>query len=183
MKYLKFLSYLIRHKWFVFLECLRLGVPWRGITHDLSKFLPGEFIAYANCFYANQHCSEQMEAPNSKESYMLAWLVHQKRNRHHWQWWILYGEENEPYATAMPDQYIKEMVADWWGAGRAQGKPDIIAWYQANRNKMVLHRATRRRVEYLLLHYRITGVGYEQGSAGIVNGLLINAMENHSLSL
>jgi len=38
VKYLIFLNYLIRHKWYVFVECCRYGVPWRGISHDMSKF-------------------------------------------------------------------------------------------------------------------------------------------------
>ncbi|MDD3269907.1 MAG: DUF5662 family protein, partial [Syntrophomonadaceae bacterium] len=137
-----------------------------------------EFIAYANCFYANHHGAEQINTPNSEESYAMAWLVHQKRNRHHWQWWVLYGEVNGPSAIAMPDQYIKEMVADWWGAGRAQGQPDIINWYQANYCKMLLHQSTRERVEYLLLHYRFNNAGYDRGRVAIADGMLMNAMEN-----
>jgi hypothetical protein len=179
MKYFKFLGYLILHKWFVFLECCRLGVPWRGLTHDLSKFLPGEFIAYAGCFYETHHGNEEIKTPASEESsYALAWLVHQKRNRHHWQWWVLYGEENGPAAVPMKDQYIKEMVADWWGAGRAQGQPDIIAWYRANREKMLLHPSTRRKVEHLLLYYRTAPAGNKQVNGTLADGLLINAMEN-----
>ena len=52
-KYLLFFIDVIEHKWRVFLECCRLGIPWLGITHDLSKFLPGEFIAYANYRYGS----------------------------------------------------------------------------------------------------------------------------------
>ncbi|NPV54659.1 MAG: hypothetical protein HPY71_14285 [Firmicutes bacterium] len=47
----------------------------------------------------------------------------------------------------MSDAAQKEMLADWRGAGRAQGKPDTIAWYRANRDKMLLHPATREWIE------------------------------------
>lgn len=40
MKTFKYLSYIIRHKWFVFIAACKLGIPWRGITHDLSKLMP-----------------------------------------------------------------------------------------------------------------------------------------------
>ena len=40
---MKYLLYLIKHKWLVFLECCKAGIPWRGILHDLSCFLPSEF--------------------------------------------------------------------------------------------------------------------------------------------
>ncbi|MEW6726891.1 MAG: DUF5662 family protein [Bacillota bacterium] len=47
----------------------------------------------------------------------------------------------------MPDRYRKEMLADWHGAGKAQGKPDTKAWYLANKDKMLLHPETRDWVE------------------------------------
>jgi len=40
MRYLKYLKYLLRHKWFVMLECFKEGLFWLGLTHDLSKFSP-----------------------------------------------------------------------------------------------------------------------------------------------
>ena len=51
----------------------------------------------------------------------------------------------------MPQDYVREMVADWTGAGLAQGHgDDVVPWYQANKDKMVLHPATRREVETLI---------------------------------
>jgi hypothetical protein len=41
-------------------------------------------------------------------------------------------------------------VADWTEAGRALGKPDTHGWYEANKDKMQLHPATRQLVERLL---------------------------------
>jgi len=52
-KYFEYLIYVLRHKWYVFIECCRVGIIWSGLTHDLSKFLPDEFIPYANYFYGN----------------------------------------------------------------------------------------------------------------------------------
>ena len=46
-KILTYLSYLLRHKWFVFIECCKQGIFWRGLVHDCSKFLPDEFFPYA----------------------------------------------------------------------------------------------------------------------------------------
>ena len=53
-------------------------------------------------------------------------------------------------ALAIPPRYAREMVADWIGAGLAQGKPDVAAWYAANAAKMVLHDDTRALVERLI---------------------------------
>ena len=54
MVYFKYLSYVLRHRWFVFIECCKLGIPWRGLVHDLSKFIPSEFIPYARYFYGRE---------------------------------------------------------------------------------------------------------------------------------
>ena len=48
MKHLKYLCYVLRHKWYVFIECCKLGIPVRGLVHDLSKFRPSEWFPYAN---------------------------------------------------------------------------------------------------------------------------------------
>lgn len=162
MKYLLFFNYLIHHKWYVFVECCRYGVPWRGICHDISKFRPGEFIAYADYYYDNHINTDQAHKPAVRDDspHFLAWLIHQKRNRHHWQWWILHQENSNTTVIPMSDQYIKEMVADWRGAGKAQGKPDTMAWYKANRDNIVLHATTRIKVEQLLQSGRIIDTDY-----------------------
>ena len=33
----------LKHKYYVFIYCCKLGIPWQGITHDLSKFSWIEF--------------------------------------------------------------------------------------------------------------------------------------------
>ena len=47
----------------------------------------------------------------------------------------------------MPERYWKEMICDWRGAGRAQNKPDTLAWYHANKDKIILNPVTRCKVE------------------------------------
>ncbi|MFA5525633.1 MAG: DUF5662 family protein [Acholeplasmataceae bacterium] len=79
-----YLWYIARHKWFVFLECCRLGIPWRGLTHDLSKLRPSEFWAYCRWFYRGS---------DNGAAFNVAWLLHQRRNPHHWQYWMLLNDE------------------------------------------------------------------------------------------
>jgi hypothetical protein len=51
----------------------------------------------------------------------------------------------------MPEPLVREMVADWMGAGRAiTGTWDVAGWYAKNRERMVLHPETRARVEALI---------------------------------
>jgi hypothetical protein len=81
-----YFKYLIRHKWFVAVACRRLGIPiWVAIMHDLSKFRPSEWFPYARTFYTSNGEKQYIET----EAFNLAWLLHQHRNPHHWQYWIL----------------------------------------------------------------------------------------------
>jgi len=58
--HLKYLSYVVRHKWFVFLAGLRVGgIPlWRLLIHDWSKFTPAEWRPYVQSFYTNPRIGE-----------------------------------------------------------------------------------------------------------------------------
>jgi hypothetical protein len=131
-KHWQYLCYVLRHKWFVFIECCRLGIPWLGIIHDLSKFLPSEWFPYVEKFYGNK------SIPCVGRDFDYAWLAHQRSNKHHWQAWISIGDKDGVDILEMPDRYRKEMLADWIGAGKAQGKPDTRAWYEKNKDRIYL---------------------------------------------
>lgn len=156
LKYLKYLKYVIRHKWFVFLECRKEGILWLGIIHDWSKLLPNEFIPYANYFYGKgSDITRGRDAtgyykPTDTGDFRFdfAWLLHQKRNKHHWQWWVLPEDEGGLKVLEMPQRYMKEMLCDWRGAGRAQMKKkyqenSTQAWYLKHAKKMKLDFRTR----------------------------------------
>jgi hypothetical protein len=152
----------LRHKWYVFVECCKLGIPWLGIIHDWSKFLPSEWIPYARYFYGDYPDWQKMDAwaksyyfgptkQSVEHDFDVAWLHHQHRNKHHWQRWLLTLDsarsDGKLIALPMPDKYRREMLADWRGAGRAYGNPDTAQWYLQNREQITLHSETRRRVE------------------------------------
>lgn len=159
----KYLRYLVRHKWFVFLEGRKLGVPLIAlIIHDWSKFLPSEFLPYARFFYgphtrvvAKTAGEARAKAPAGVASaFDVAWLLHQNRQPHHWQFWIIHRDNGTVEPLLMPAEYMLEMLADWRGAGRAVGFPDTTAWYLKNHAKIVLRPANRDWIEQQL------GVGY-----------------------
>lgn len=164
MKHLKYLNYLLRHKWYVFLESIPEGIIWRGLLHDMSKFFPSQWFPYANYFYGKKgdditkgrdETGYYKPTDTGDKAFDFAWLLHQKWNRHHWQWWILPEDEGGVKILPMTEPYLKEMICDWIGAGKAQGhfspKNDKYFetrnWYRKNRNKMQLHPATREWIE------------------------------------
>lgn len=159
---LKYLAYVLRHKWFVFIECCRAGIPWRGFVHDLSKFSPAEWFPYVDHFYGKRAGTQRDATGYYKPTntgdrpFDYAWLHHANRNPHHWQYWAMPASAEDPsegpvIIMEMPDACIREMVADWRGAGKAQGHPDVAGWYAKNGSKMLLGSVTRKRVEDLLV--------------------------------
>jgi len=151
--YLQYLRYVIRHKWFVFVECGKQGLWWLGILHDWSKFLPSEFIPYANHFHGKDKdgISQGRDSTGyykagftGDNAFDFAWLLHQKRNKHHWQWWILPEDEGGIKVLQIHEKYRREMICDWHGASKAQGHGGYIAeWWNTNNHKMQLHTETR----------------------------------------
>jgi hypothetical protein len=82
--------------------------------------------------------------------------LHQHRNPHHWQHWLLRTDRGDVLAIEMPRRYALEMVADWMGAGRAiTGRWECAEWYAKNREKIVLHENTRRLVDGILQYSNI----------------------------
>lgn len=157
-RHLSYASYLLRHKWFVFVAGCRLGIPWLALMHDNSKFRPSEWLPYARYFYEPDGSKKTRRdstgyykpTDTGDAAFDFAWLLHQKRNKHHWQWWVLPEDEGGLKVLPMPDRYRREMLADWRGAGRAQGTPDTLKWYRTNRHKMSLHPETQGWIEQQL---------------------------------
>ena len=142
---LRYLKYILRHKWYVFLECCRLGIPWLGIIHDWGKFSLQEFIPHIRVYYDDE--GRLIQSYTGDERLDSAWLLHQRRHKHHWQWWVCIGKNGQIKAMEMPDKYRREMLADWKGAGVVQGTPSTSAWYKEHKHEMRLHPNTRLWIE------------------------------------
>ena len=160
VKHWQYLKYVVRHKWFVLLAGLKLWDVsiWRLILHDWTKFLPREWTPYVNEFYGDDVVETEtgyMHVMNPKDNqFNVAWNHHMKKNDHHWQFWIINFDDGGTHILPMSKAARAEMIADWRGAGRAQGKPDTRAWYSANRHTLSkgLHPDTLKYVE-MMLHY------------------------------
>lgn len=163
-KHLKYLRYVVRHKWFVFLACCRNGIIWQGVIHDWSKFLPSEWFAYVESFYSDipretrdalrEQCFKctgsfpWSSLQQVKDDFDRAWLLHQHRSPHHWQHWVLREDSGKVKPLEMPQRYVLEMLSDWEGAGRAiNGTNDTARWYAKNRINIMLHPRTQEFVD------------------------------------
>lgn len=143
-----YFKYICRHKWFVGIAAIRCHCSvWRAVIHDWHKFLPSEWGPYARTFYNSDGSKRYSES----EEFAIAWNMHQKRAKHHWQYWYLTWDRGDSRPVEMPTKYIREMVADWWGAGRTiTGQWQALKWYNENSQRMKLSITTRLLVEAIL---------------------------------
>jgi len=164
--YFKYLKYVLRHKWFVLIECSKRGYFWRGLIHDLSKFRPSEFIPYARYFYGNWP-KRRTVSPGEKYFYHVlckedvnqqfdkAWLLHIHRNPHHWQFWLLQEDSGSVKLLPVPRKYLIEMGCDWIGAGKAiTGKDNLKTWYIQNKEKIQLNELSKQFIEKYFLNLK-----------------------------
>lgn len=101
-----------KHRLLVFKLCCKIGIPWRGFVHDLSKYSPTEF--FEGVKYYTGKGSPISECKKDK-GYSKAWLHHKGRNKHHAQYWT---DESIPEKNiVIPYKYAAEMVCDKLAAG------------------------------------------------------------------
>lgn len=145
---ISYFLYIIKHKWFVFLECCKLGIPWLGIIHDLSRFHPNEFLAYA----ASAPYSQENKPKDIAVAFLYAWNNHQHLNKHHFEYWIHFDyHDHKRRLLPIPDRYRREMLADWRGAASAHGNTGTAReWYLKSLNVIQLHPETREWIEFQL---------------------------------
>lgn len=89
----KHFSTITRHRHKVIIHCAKAGIFWQGLRHDLSKYSPTEFIAGVKNYLGDK-------SPNEKEreryGFSRAWLHHQGRNKHHFEYWVDYQPGVKP---------------------------------------------------------------------------------------
>jgi len=155
MRHVNYAKYILKHKWYVYRATRFMRISrWRGLVHDMSKLLPSEWFPYAKTFY-NRDGSGRYD---KTVDFNMAWLKHQHRNKHHWQYWLLRMDSGLEIPMKIPQTYVREMVADWMGAGRAiTGEWEVAEWYEKNRCNIHLHPTTEDEVDAIISvakHYK-----------------------------
>lgn len=112
--------------------------------HDNSKYSPDEYDAYCNYFYPSDGFEKDESAFNE------AWLLHQKRNPHHWQYWVLIKDEGLTETIDMPIWYICEMLCDWHSFTLRDPKSTAYKWWTDNKDKMILSKNTVNLIESMI---------------------------------
>ena len=133
--------------------CFRVGLYWQGLTHDLSKYSPTEFLVGAKYYQGDR-------SPNNAEKeakgYSSSWLHHKGRNKHHFEYWTDYNpatKRMEP--VPMPLRYVAEMFCDRVAAskvylGDAYTDAAPLEYYLRGKQRRVIHPRTANALEHLL---------------------------------
>ena len=153
-----------RHRRMVRHYCLKLGLVWQGLTHDLSKYSPMEFWRGVKYYQGWRSPNDQERLENGVS---LAWLHHKGRNRHHFEYWIDYcrREDGTIYigGCKMPKKYVAEMFCDRLAASKVYRGQDFqpgdpYQFFQYGKKKrLLMHPATSELLETILIVLRDQG--------------------------
>lgn len=144
-----------KHRRLVRKNCFKVGLYWQGLTHDLSKYSPSEFIVGAKYY-------QGYRSPNNAEreaiGYSSSWLHHKGRNKHHYEYWIDYSSEHKNGSVVpikMPDKYLVEMVMDRIAASKVYKGADYtdscpLEYLNIGRDRIPIHPETLNKLSFLL---------------------------------
>ena len=141
------------HRFVVMAGCFRIGLYWQGLTHDLSKYSPIEFMVGAK-YYQGDHSPNDEE--RRQKGFSSAWLHHKGRNRHHFEYWTDYNIKTrcvEP--VKMPLKFVIEMFCDRVAASKIYNgdkykDSDSLEYYNRIRGKKRMHENTENILRELL---------------------------------
>ena len=95
-------------------------------NHDMSKYSPEEFDAYADYFYPYENMNKTSKEIN--DNFDVAWKHHYSLNPHHPQYW--YGF----FKSYIPVPIIIEMLCDWIAVSM-NNNTSVSSWYFSSRSK------------------------------------------------
>ena len=141
------------HRHMAMRHCVKAGIPLRGLLHDLSKYMPSEFIPGVKYYQGTRSPNE-----GEREAYgfSYAWMHHKGRNRHHFEYWTDYDPKTRLMSPVkMPLKYVKEMFCDRVAAskiynGENYTDSDALAYFMKAKGRRVIHPDTSALLEHLL---------------------------------
>ena len=150
---IKHFKVITKHRHKVIYHCFKSGIFWQGIRHDLSKYLPAEFISGARFFLGTKSPNEE---ERRKIGFSKAWMHHQGRNKHHFEYWKDYSPKTrmiEP--VKMPYKYLVEMFCDRVAASKIYLGENYkithpLEYFEKGKETRIIHQDTSDELELLL---------------------------------
>ncbi len=116
--FFKHIWLVIRHKHKVFIHCVKCGIPFRGIVHDLSKYSPTELFESVKYYQGNR---SPISICRRENGVSRAWLHHKGRNKHHIEYW---QDDDCDIHPLMPYKFSVECVCDKLAATKTYNGKD-----------------------------------------------------------
>lgn len=157
-KFFKHLHLVNTHRRYVRKMCFKMGIPWRGLVHDLSKYSHKEFSIYK--FYNGKQSPH--EVARKELGYSPSWLFHKARNKHHWEYWLDNNGDSNFIPVKIPYKYVIEMFCDFVGAGKAYMKKSWTAeaplnYWNKEYPKRLYQNETKALLSYLFIKMKDLG--------------------------
>lgn len=157
---LKHFRTITKHRHTVLRHCFRVGLYWRGLLHDLSKYSPTEFLPGAKYYQGTR-------SPNTAEreanGFSRAWIHHKGRNKHHYEYWTDLDLKTKQYVCVpMPTVFFAEMVMDRIAASKIYKGKDYtdasaLEYLTCSAESRIMHPDTRKKLEFILTMLRDKG--------------------------
>ena len=161
--FIKHFMTITRHRHKVMYHCLRCGILWQGMRHDLSKYSPTEFLPGARFYLGDR---SPTEGERREYGYSKAWMHHKGRNKHHFEYWTDYDLRTKLMTPVkMPLKYVKEMFCDRVAASKIYMKDKYddgapLAYFLRAKKTRAIHPETSDLLEKLLTTLRDKGEDY-----------------------
>ena len=168
------------HRMQVAKYCFECGLYIQGLTHDLSKYSPTEFLNGAKYY---QGYRSPNNAEREDKGYSEAWLHHKGRNRHHYEYWVDYCSETSYNKEAkggmvpvrMPRRFLVEMICDRVAASKVYNKGHYkddmpLKYFERSMDRIFMYEDTKK--ELLAFLKMIAVFGEEKTFSFIKNRYL-----------
>ncbi|MCR4907494.1 MAG: DUF5662 family protein [Lachnospiraceae bacterium] len=150
------------HKKLVAEGCFKVGLYRQGILHDLSKYMPEEFMVGALFYQGNRSPNN---AEREKKGYSAAWLHHKGRNKHHYEYWVDYSSQTNGGAfipVKMPLKFVIEMLMDRVAASKVYNgenyRDDMpLQYFSRSMDTIIMHPETKKLLYALLRMLSVYG--------------------------
>ena len=160
--FFKHLHTVNKHRWEVFKLSIKVGIPFRGLVHDLSKYSYEEFSESVK-YYADGKYSPLLKC-KKETGYSKAWLHHKGRNKHHFEYWEDINE-TERYGVFIPYKYIVECICDRLAAGKVylgknfNNKEPLEYWNNNKKKGLIkIHPGIIEFIETVLTKISVDGI-------------------------
>ena len=142
------------HRWEVFKLCCKVGIPLRGLLHDLSKYSYEEFSESVKYYKISKGTYSPLLACKKREGYSKAWLHHKGRNKHHFEYWYDYAAPTP--APIIPFKYMLEMICDRIAASKIYNRGHYndkcaLDYFYKEQDKLIINIHMKEFLEEVLI--------------------------------